>query len=243
LVPAINGFYVSDKELDSVSHMTEIGDLITGLTNDFHSFHKEFNEHFLAGTLDMMHNGMAVLMSNYGYDEQEAGNVLKQEVLAAEARLMAEYENWNSSESPKTDALRRYMFNSILTYGGVSYWQSATTRYQQTDLTATAADRAQLVGRGYDGKRRLPGYPPPAMAMTMKTNGHTESDSSSEASHKRTSAVAPLAREIVVPFEKAPAAEVSSHADHTAGMLKLIRLFLLRGNIYGRCPGRRPSAA
>lgn len=219
-MPAINGFYVSDEELDSVSHMTEIGDLITGLTNDFHSFHKEFNEHLLAGTLDMMHNGMAVLMSNYGYDEQEAGNVLKQEVLAAEARLMAEYENWNSSQSPKTDALRRYMFNSVLTFGGVSYWQSVTTRYQQTDLTATAADRAQLVGRGYDGKRRLPGYSPPAMAMTLKTNGHTESDSSSEASHERTSAVAPLAREIVAPFEKAPAEEVSSHAEHTAGMLK-----------------------
>jgi hypothetical protein len=220
LVPAIHGICISDEELDSVSHIIELGDLITGLTNDFHSFHKEFNEHFLAGTLDIIHNGMAVLMSNYGYDEQEAGNVLKQEVLAAEARLMAEYENWNSSQNPKTDALRRYMFTSVLTFGGVNYWQSVSPRYHRADFTATAADRAQLVGRGYDGKRRLPGYPPPAMAMTMKTNGHTESDSSSEASHERTSAVAPLAREIVVPFEKAPAEEVSSLADRTGGMLK-----------------------
>ncbi|KAL4754420.1 hypothetical protein BDW72DRAFT_190280 [Aspergillus terricola var. indicus] len=208
LAPAIFGVYISDEELDSVSHMVELGDLISGLTNDFHSFHKEFNEHFLAGTLDIMHNGMAVLMSNYGYDEHEAGNILKQEVLAAEARLMAEYESWNSSQSPKTDTLRRYMFTSVLTIGGVNYWQSVSPRYRQTDLTATAADRAQLVGRSYDGKMRLAGYPPPAMAITMKTNGHSESDCSSEASHERVSALAPLDKEIVAPFEKAPAEEI-----------------------------------
>ncbi|KAL4819610.1 isoprenoid synthase domain-containing protein [Aspergillus spinulosporus] len=92
LVPAIYGACISDEELNSVSPMLELGDLITGLTNDFHSFHKEFDKHFLAGTLDIIHNGMAVLMSNYGYDEQEAGNILKQEVLAAEAILMTEYE-------------------------------------------------------------------------------------------------------------------------------------------------------
>ncbi|KAL4741108.1 isoprenoid synthase domain-containing protein [Aspergillus similis] len=209
LVPAIYGVCVSNEELDSVSHMMELGDLITGLTNDFHSFHKEFNEHFLAGTLDIMHNGMAVLMSNYGYDEHEAGNILKQEVLAAEARLMAEYESWNSSQSPKTDALRRYMFTSVLTIGAVNYWQSVSPRYHRTDFKATAADRAQLVGRGYDGKMRLLGYPPPAMAIAMRMNGHSESDSSSEVSHERTGAVAPpLSKEIFAPFEKAPAEEI-----------------------------------
>ncbi|KAL4994671.1 isoprenoid synthase domain-containing protein [Aspergillus recurvatus] len=206
LVPAIRGVYVSDAELDSVSHMIELGDLITGLTNDFHSFHKEFNEHFMAGTLDMMHNGMAVLMSNYGYDEQEAGNILKQEVLAAERKLLAEYESWNSSQTPKTDELRRYMFTSVLAIGGVNHWQSVSPRYYRTDFTTTAADRAQLVGRGYDGKMRLSGHPPPAMAVEV--NGHSESDSSSEDSHEHTSGVTALDKEIVAPFKKAPAEQI-----------------------------------
>ncbi|KAL6230379.1 isoprenoid synthase domain-containing protein [Aspergillus navahoensis] len=206
LVPVIHGVCVSDEELDSVSHMLELGDLITGLTNDFHSFHKEFNEHFLAGTLHTMHNGMAVLMSNYGYDEHEAGNILKQEVLAAEKKLMTEYESWNSSQSPKTDELRRYMFTTVLAFGGINHWQSVSPRYYRTDLTTTAADRAQLIGRSYDGKMRLSGYPPPAMVMEM--NGHSGSDSAAGDNEEPSNVVSPLDKEILAPFEKAPAEQI-----------------------------------
>ncbi|RDW78973.1 bifunctional terpene synthase/polyprenyl synthetase family protein [Aspergillus mulundensis] len=206
LLPAILGICISDQELDSVAHMIQLGDLITGLTNDYHSFRKEFDEHLMAGNLDMMHNGMAVLMSNYGYAENEAAVILKQEVLAAEKKLMADYETWNSSGSPKTEDLRRYMFTSILTVGGFNYWHSISPRYHRTDFATTAADRAQLVGRGYDGKRKLPNYPPPVMATEM--NGHSESDTLSDASKEMISVVNHLQKEIVAPFEKAPAEKI-----------------------------------
>ncbi|KAL4784444.1 isoprenoid synthase domain-containing protein [Aspergillus varians] len=205
LIPAINAIRVSDEELDSIAHMTQLGDLITGLTNDFHSFHKEFDEHFLAGSLDMIHNGMAVLMNNYGYDEREAGGVLKQEVLSLESQLMAEYEAWRCSSTPKSDALRRYMFISVLTIGGINYWQSITPRYQRTDFTATDADRAQLVGRGYDGKLRLTDYPPPAMAM--ERNGHAELDSEDN-QQTPMAATRTLETAILAPFEKAAAEKI-----------------------------------
>ncbi|KAL4925985.1 bifunctional terpene synthase/polyprenyl synthetase family protein [Aspergillus undulatus] len=208
LVPAINGIRCSDEELDSVAHMIQLGDLITGLTNDFHSFHKEFNEHFLAENLDYIHNGMAVLMSNYGYDEREAESILKQEVLSLEKQLMSEYEAWNSSATPKSDELRRYMFISILTIGGVNHWQSITPRYHRSDLTTTAFDRAQLVGRGYDGKRRLANCPPPVMALTLKTNDDLGTHSPLETLQEVVSAVDSRHQEILAPFEKAPAEQI-----------------------------------
>ncbi|KAL4902928.1 hypothetical protein BDW74DRAFT_169205 [Aspergillus multicolor] len=206
LVPAIQGICISKQELDSVAHMIQLGDLITGLTNDFHSFHKEFDKHFAAGTLDMMHNGMAVLMSNYGYDENEASDILKQEVLAAEKKLMADYETWSSSQTPKTEDLRRYMFTSILGIGGFNLWQSISPRYHRTNCTTTANDRAQFVGRGYDGKIKLPDHPPPAMVMEM--NGHGEADTSLGVKQEPSNVVNPLYKEIVAPFEKAPAEKI-----------------------------------
>ncbi|KAL2813474.1 isoprenoid synthase domain-containing protein [Aspergillus cavernicola] len=205
LIPAINRVSVSQEELDSVSHMIELGNLITGLTNDFHSFHKEFNEHYMAGSLDAMHNGMAVLMSNYGYEEDEAGEILKQEVLSAEKRLMDEYEAWSSSPTPKSDDLRRYMFVSVLTFGGMNHWQSITPRYHRTDFTTTAADRAQLVGRGHEPKLTLTDYPRPALEM----DGHIESSTLCENTQEITNGVTQhLHQELLAPFEKAPAEKI-----------------------------------
>ncbi|KAL4946425.1 hypothetical protein BDV06DRAFT_218353 [Aspergillus oleicola] len=208
LMPAINGIRCTDEELDSVAHMIHLGDLITGLTNDFHSFHKEFNEHFLAKNLDFIHNGVAVLMSNYGYDEYEAGSILKQEVLALETQLMTEYEAWNSSPTPKSDELRRYMFISILTIGGMNHWQSITPRYHRTDFTTSDYDRAQLVGQAYDGKLRLSQYSPPVMDLIMESNGGTATNGVSEDSLEPVVKVATQNREILAPFEKAPAEKI-----------------------------------
>ncbi|KAL3479379.1 isoprenoid synthase domain-containing protein [Aspergillus californicus] len=207
LVPAVNGVHVSQEELDSVSHMIELGNLITGLTNDFHSFHKEFNNHYTAGTLDAFHNGMAVLMSNYGYDENEAGAIIKQEVLAAEKRLMKEYEAWTTSPIPKSENLRRYMFTFMLTIGGMNHWQAVSPRYHRADFTTTPDDRAQLVGRSYSASLRLPGYSSP----TTKINGHVELQELPESTEQlETPNITSLhlSQEIVAPFEKAPAEKI-----------------------------------
>ncbi|KAL4949643.1 isoprenoid synthase domain-containing protein [Aspergillus filifer] len=208
LMPAINGIRCTDEELDSIAHIIRLGDLITGLTNDFHSFHKEFDEHFQAGTLDFIHNGIAVLMSNYGYNEYEAGGILKQEVLAMETQFMSEYETWNSSAAPKSDDLRRYMFISVLTIGGLNHWQSITPRYHRDDFTTTVFDRAQLVGRSYDGKLRLPQYPPPALAVTIVTNDDIGTDRLVEDSVESAAEAAPRNTQILTPFEKAPAEKI-----------------------------------
>ncbi|KAL4800784.1 isoprenoid synthase domain-containing protein [Aspergillus venezuelensis] len=208
LMPVVNGIRCTDEELDSVANMIRLGDLITGLTNDFHSFHKEFDEHFQAQTLDSIHNGIAVLMSNYGYDENEAEGILKQEVLALETQLMSEYETWNSSTAPKSDDLRRYMFISILTIGGMNRWQSITPRYHRNDFTTTDLDRAQLVGRSYDGKLRLSQYPPPVMAVTVGRKDAIGRDSLLEDSVEPAAEVAPKDKEILAPFEKAPAEKI-----------------------------------
>ncbi|KAL4882680.1 isoprenoid synthase domain-containing protein [Aspergillus karnatakaensis] len=204
LAPAINGIRITEEELNSVSHMLDLLNLITGLTNDYHSFHKEFDDHHSAGTLDIIHNGMAVLMSNYGYDEQEAGNVLKQEVLSAEALLMKEYETWSSFTS-NSHNLRRYMFISILASGGMNHWQAISPRYHRNDLITTAEDRAQLVGRGYDGKRKLSDYPFPAIALASKEQGDsyvsTEAIGNPSGPHT-------LDTDILAPFVKAPAEEI-----------------------------------
>ncbi|KAL4966087.1 bifunctional terpene synthase/polyprenyl synthetase family protein [Aspergillus stella-maris] len=208
LMPVVNGIRCTDEELDSVANMIRLGDLITGLTNDFHSFHKEFDEHFQAETLDSIHNGMAVLMSNYGYDENEAGGILKQEVLALETQLMSEYETWSFSTAPKSDDLRRYMFISVLTIGGMNRWQSITPRYHRNDFTTTDSDRAQLVGQSYDVKLRLPQYPSPSMAVTVGRRDPIGTDSLLENSVEPAAEVAPKNKEILAPFEKAPAEKI-----------------------------------
>jgi hypothetical protein len=186
--------------LDSVSHLAEICYLIAGLSNDFYSFHKEFEEHARAGSLDGIHNGMAVLMSRYGYEESEAEEIMKKEILSAERTLMEKYEEWKSSSAPKSDELRHFVLISILAVGGASYWQSFSPRYQRANLSTTVEDRAQLVGRSYTAGLRLPNYPAP-VAMTKSTNGYSESLTNGQASL--------ITKDLLAPFEKAPAEEVS----------------------------------
>ncbi|KAL3446905.1 isoprenoid synthase domain-containing protein [Aspergillus insuetus] len=199
LIPSMRKLRLDQEALDSVSHLTEICYLIAGLSNDFYSFHKEFEEHANSGTLDAIHNGMAVLMSRYGYDESEAEDIMKKEVLSAERSLMEKYEEWKSSSSPKSNELRHFMLLSILAVGGASYWQSFSPRYQRPNLSTTAEDRAQLVGSGYTAGLRLSIHSAPA-AMTKFTNGYSESLTNGQASL--------ITKDLLAPFEKAPAEEV-----------------------------------
>ncbi|KAL2847646.1 isoprenoid synthase domain-containing protein [Aspergillus pseudodeflectus] len=199
LIPSMRKLRLDQDALDSVSHLAEICYLIAGLSNDFYSFHKEFEEHARAGSLDGIHNGMAVLMSRYGYEESEAEEIMKKEILSAERTLMEKYEEWKSSSASKSDELRHFVLISILAVGGASYWQSFSPRYQRANLSTTVEDRAQLVGRNYTAGLRLPNYPAP-VAMTKSTNGYSESLTNGQASL--------ITKDLLAPFEKAPAEEV-----------------------------------
>ncbi|KAL2840668.1 isoprenoid synthase domain-containing protein [Aspergillus pseudoustus] len=207
MLPSMRTLRLDQKALDSVSHLTEICYLIAGLSNDFYSFHKEYEEHARADSLDAIHNGMVVLMSRYGYDESEAETIMKTEVLAAERCLMERYEEWKTSSTPKSDELRHFMALSILAVGGASYWQSFSPRYQRVNLQTTAEDRARLVGSGYSAGLRLSIYPAPA-AMTRLTNGHPESSPQKSIMELTNGEALLITGDLLAPFEKAPAEEI-----------------------------------
>lgn len=157
------GVVLSQEEKASVAPFLKNDSLISGLLNDLYSFPKEFNELNRIGSLDMIHNGVAVLMHGYGYSEDEAADIIRQEISAAERNMMDGYRAWEASRTAKkSEVLRKYVLHSILALGGMIYWQSHSQRYHRSDLTTTAADRAQLVAKYPKGIRRLKGYPPPA---------------------------------------------------------------------------------
>ena len=181
----------------SVSSIVKLGSLIAGLVNDFESFPKEFEEHFTADSLEVIHNAMAVLMANYGYTEQEAKNILKEEILSLERKMLDEYDAWKSSPSFKSDDMRRYMALCILGVGGACHVQANSPRYHGIQLSTTAEDRAKLVGRN-ETNYKLHGYPSPAL---YKHNAETPS--------RRTEIVGEGEGDILAPFERAPAEQVS----------------------------------
>ncbi|KAL4791908.1 isoprenoid synthase domain-containing protein [Aspergillus venezuelensis] len=161
LIPICHNLQVSESEQASVSSFIRLGSLIAGLVNDFESFHKEFEEHTISDSLDVMHNAIAVLMANYNYTEQEASDILKEEILSLERQLLADYEAWKASSSPKSSEMRSYMALCIIGVGGSCYCQATSSRYHGLNLSTTADDRAKLVGRS-NKTYRLNGYPPPA---------------------------------------------------------------------------------
>ncbi|KAL4957322.1 isoprenoid synthase domain-containing protein [Aspergillus filifer] len=163
LIPICHNLQVSESEQASVSSFIKLGSLIAGLVNDFESFHKEFEEHTLSDSLDVMHNAMAVLMANYNYTEHEARGILKEEILSLERQLLADYETWKTSPSPKSSDMRSYMALCIIGVGGACYCQATSSRYHGLNLSTTAEDRAKLVGRSKKNNR-LNGYPPPAIS-------------------------------------------------------------------------------
>jgi hypothetical protein len=153
---------VSEDEKASVLSIFAKSHLILGLLNDFYSFPKEFEEHTQTGALDMIHNGTAILMHGYGYSEEEAADILRQEISAGEKEILDEYRAWKASPIPKSDALRRYAVHRMLAFGGLVYWHSHSGRYHRENLTTTAEDRAQLVAKDPKIVRRLRGHSPPA---------------------------------------------------------------------------------
>ncbi|PKX99064.1 polyprenyl synthetase family protein [Aspergillus novofumigatus IBT 16806] len=162
LVAYMQGLRVREEERQAVSEMVGYGVLSVSLSNDYYSFHREFDDHVRSGSLDAIHNAMALLMTEYGYTELEAGDILKREVLAAEKNLMEQYSQWEKSSVPKSDDLRSYLILFILSTGGANYWQAQTPRYTAGGFTTTAEDRARLLRPRRDPVLKLGGHPPPA---------------------------------------------------------------------------------
>ncbi|KAF7167893.1 hypothetical protein CNMCM5623_001040 [Aspergillus felis] len=158
----MQGLRVTEVERQAVSEMVDYGVLSVSLSNDYYSFHREFDDHFRSGSLDAIHNAMALLMTEYGYTELEAGDILKCEVLTAEKNLVQQYRQWEKSSVPKSDDFRSYVIIFILSIGGANYWQAQTPRYSDDGFTTTAEDRARLLQRRRDPVLKLEGYPPPA---------------------------------------------------------------------------------
>ncbi|KAG2414582.1 hypothetical protein HFD88_003773 [Aspergillus terreus] len=197
--PVIHNLRISKSDQASVASIRDLCSLIIGLTNDLESFNKEFDEHSSSGSLDVIHNAMAVLMANYGYTEDEAREILKNEIISLERQLLADYEAWKTSPSYKSDDMRHFMALCIVATGGGCYAQSILTKYHGAKLSTTAEDRAQLVGRSRNSWR-LHGYPPPASLKQQNPQATL---------CRETGSVPPSGpADILAPFEKAAAADL-----------------------------------
>jgi hypothetical protein len=132
------------------------------LTNDYYSFNKEFDEHYRAGTIERIQNGVALLMREYGYNEEESREILKKEVNKMEQEFINMYLTWLKSPVSKSRNLIQYLTMVYCLYSGTMFWMAHGARYHRTDLITTAEDRATIVGKCQgDTLRVMEGYPPP----------------------------------------------------------------------------------
>ncbi|KAL4975516.1 isoprenoid synthase domain-containing protein [Aspergillus desertorum] len=170
------GLQVSQQEKDSVAYFVDKLNVSASLLNDLYSFHKEFEEHSAKGNMDTITNTMALLMSSYGYTEEEAASILKQEIKMLEQQALEEFRNWNRSNLTRSPGLVGYVFGAVTTAAGINYWTSHSERYFRTDFKTNAEDRAKLVGNSSSGLWRLENYPPP-LTMTCASMSAQESNS------------------------------------------------------------------
>jgi hypothetical protein len=145
-----------------VREIIDLGGIAGVLTNDYYSFNKEFDEHHRSGTIERMQNGVALLMREYGYNEQEAREILKKEVNKMEEQFMEMYLTWLNGPVQKSRSLIQYLTMVLCLYSGTMFWMAHGARYHRTDLITTAEDRATIVGKCQGGTlRMMEGYPPP----------------------------------------------------------------------------------
>ncbi|KAI9376181.1 isoprenoid synthase domain-containing protein [Aspergillus egyptiacus] len=152
--------HCSQQELDSVRPIIDAGGVAGIITNDYYSFNKEFDAHQRTGTLDRMQNAVGLLMREYGYTEDEARSILRQEINKGEKQFIDGYKAWESAPGPKSDSLRRYLIMVMQLFGGTIFWMAHAPRYHH-ELLTTAEDRATIVGKAHGPLRVLEGYPPP----------------------------------------------------------------------------------
>ncbi|KAL2858986.1 isoprenoid synthase domain-containing protein [Aspergillus pseudodeflectus] len=156
------GIRCTAEEIESVRKIIDIGGIAGVLANDYYSFNKEFDEHSRAGTIERMQNGVALLMREYGYSEEEAREILKKEINKMEQQFMDMYLTWLNGPVQKSRGLIQYLTMVLCLYSGTMFWMAHGARYHRTDLITTAEDRATIVGKCQgDAFRVMEGYPPP----------------------------------------------------------------------------------
>lgn len=159
-IARFKGQRVSKHEIESVAYFIDKFLLSSSLLNDLYSFVKEFDDHSTTGNVNTIANAMVLLMSIYGYTEDEAAGILKQEIQALETQALKDFNTWQDLDSAKSSNLVGYCFTIVNMIGGMNYWMSHSERYLRTNLKTTAEDRARLVGFP-PGLRTLENYPPP----------------------------------------------------------------------------------
>ncbi|PGH26795.1 hypothetical protein AJ80_01561 [Polytolypa hystricis UAMH7299] len=215
LVPVAYGIDLSDQERSSVEHFLDKLPTVVALLNDLYSFDREFIEHTNSGSLGMIQNAMAVLMSRYGYSKTEAEDILKKEISTIEKKIMDDYISWEYSSTHRSENLRNYVAYTILAVGGIIHWTSHSERYQ-THNSKVCIDFTQLLPKDLEGLEKLEGYPPPA--LVTQARGDTQCEGL-----KQDDAVEPtsvngaldaseqhsLKCDLYAPFKKAPAREIA----------------------------------
>ena len=140
------------------------------LVNDYYSFPKEFDELHEKGMLHRMKNAIFLLMRDYGYTEEEANSIIKQEARKGEEKFMAAYNAWEDAPGPKSNELRRYWHMALFLFSGAIFWFAHAARYNRTDLATTAEDRAAWIGKCDGPLRVLKDYPPPKASKSFNSS-------------------------------------------------------------------------
>ncbi|KAH8427672.1 bifunctional terpene synthase/polyprenyl synthetase family protein [Aspergillus melleus] len=152
---------LTKEELASVEYIFKHGYLSAALTNDLYSFTKEFDEQLAAGKLQFLQNAVGILIRGYGYSEDEAIHIIKEEVKCHEHKFLDEFRAWYTSSVPKSEGLKRYVTFVLLCFGGMCRWMSESTRYSVVSST-TREEREQLLRQDIQhAPWKLSGYGPP----------------------------------------------------------------------------------
>ncbi|KAI9036032.1 uncharacterized protein KD926_002511 [Aspergillus affinis] len=141
-----HGYRIPDEERSSISQLLEYGYLSTALSNDYYGFEREYHSHVANGTVHHIHNAVALLMRNYGYEEDKAKEIVKAETLAAEKKLID----------------GSYMGLFILSIGGSNFWQAQSEGYHVDEPMHSKESRARMIAKPAGPLLRLNGYAPPA---------------------------------------------------------------------------------
>ncbi|KAL4956126.1 isoprenoid synthase domain-containing protein [Aspergillus filifer] len=196
----------TQEEKDSIADVVFPCGTMAVLVNDYYSFPKEFDELHEKGMLHRMKNAVFLLMRDYGYTEDEANSILKQEARKGEEKFIAAYNAWEDAPGPKSHELRRYWHMALFLFSGAIFWFAHAQRYNRTDLATTAEDRARWIGKCDGPLRVLKDYPPPKASRSSKSS-NGEPNGASRVQVNGNSSVSPdlsLRTPFTAPFLKAP---------------------------------------
>lgn len=149
---AITHMKLSQEEEASVAYMFKKLSCIVSLTNDYYSFYNEFDQRFAAKDYHKLTNAIGLLMRDYGYTEDEAFKILKNEIRKLEVEVIEDYKAWEISDIPKSSKLREYVCLFFLSCGGMNHWMSFCPRYhngksaKDSKWRSTKEDRTELLG-------------------------------------------------------------------------------------------------